>query len=44
MLLLLNYGGNLKYSEGREGKGVTRPNWARKVREMIVDMGQNNRR
>ena len=34
----------MKYSVGREGKGVTRPNWARKVREMIIDMEQNNRR
>ena len=23
---------------------ITRPNWARKVREMILDMGENNRR
>ena len=34
----------MKYSVERERKGVTRPNWARKVREMIVDMGENNRR
>ena len=34
----------MKYSVERERKGVTRPNWARKVREMILDMGENNRR